>query len=129
MGTLSEVTFPALAALKANGAAGHEQGAVQGALFGAASVASGLGPLAFAAVFAAFGGSHPRPWAPVLPQAPFLLALALTAAAMAVVLGLPAGGPLARAGGAGGVQGAGEGRRGSGAARLWGRVRANSTAG
>lgn len=53
-----------------------EQGLVQGALVGARAIASGLGPVVFAALFAAFSRTD-VPGQVFWPQAPFLLCLVL----------------------------------------------------
>lgn len=85
-----QVIFPAVTAVKANNAAPHEQGAVQGAIFGARSVAMGIGPLVFAAMFAAFTRPEEQGSVlPFLPQAPFLAAMVLIALGLALSLTLP----------------------------------------
>lgn len=99
-GTMTEVIFPAVTAVKANNAAPHEQGSVQGAIFGARSVALGVGPLFFAAMFQAF--THPperHSSLPFLPQAPFLAAFVLIGLGLALALTLPT----PHGGGAGGA--------------------------
>jgi hypothetical protein len=84
------VIFPALTAVKSNNAAPHEQGAVQGAIFGARSVAMGVGPLFFAALFALFTKTpEQRSQLPFLPQAPFIAALGLIAIGLLLALSLP----------------------------------------
>jgi fucose permease len=71
LGSLSSVTFPTISSIKANNSLDHEQGSVQGALYGARSVASGVGPLAFAFLFSAFTKSDSP--LPFFPGAPFVL--------------------------------------------------------
>lgn len=79
IGCLGSVTFPTVSSIKANAALHHEQGSVQGALYGARALASGLGPVAFAFLFAAFTRSDsPLPY---FPGAPFVLGTVLMAAA------------------------------------------------
>lgn len=112
--------FPALTAVKANNAAPHEQGAVQGAIFGARSVALGVGPLFFAMLFALFTRPperHSR--LPFLPQAPFIAAMGLIALGLLLALSLPRSSsatgavpvlPEAEVGGAQHADGRGEGQ-------------------
>ena len=84
LGSLGGVSFPAISALKSMHAAPEEQGAVQGALAGIRSLASGLGPLAFARLFrATTSSSSPDAF---FPQACFLLSFSLMAAAGLVAL-------------------------------------------
>eukprot|EP00890_Picochlorum_soloecismus_P005215 jgi/Picsp_1/5695/NSC_03054-R1_major facilitator superfamily len=71
LGSLGSVTFPTISSIKANNSLDHEQGSVQGALYGARSIASGVGPLAFAFLFSAFTKSD-SPF-PFFPGAPFVL--------------------------------------------------------
>jgi hypothetical protein len=91
VGTGAELIFPAISALKANAAAPHEQGAVQGGLFAARALAAGLGPLPWAALFRACTrtdrGSHAPP-----QQAPFALAAVLALLAAGIAARLPVGG-------------------------------------
>ncbi|KAK3260651.1 hypothetical protein CYMTET_30399, partial [Cymbomonas tetramitiformis] len=51
LGSLGYMTFPSISSMKANNAGEHEQGAVQGALYGARAFAQGIGPLIFSYVF------------------------------------------------------------------------------
>ncbi len=90
VGTGAEVIFPAVSALTANGAAAHEQGATQGGLFAARSLAAGLAPLGWAALFRACTRADKSPDAPP-PQAVFWLASALLAAGGIVAAALPSG--------------------------------------
>ena len=59
LGSLSSVTFPTISGIKANNSSSQEQGAVQGALYGARALASGLGPLLFGLLFRLFVDEHP----------------------------------------------------------------------
>ncbi|KAK9855166.1 hypothetical protein WJX84_009416 [Apatococcus fuscideae] len=82
IGALGGVSFPAISSIKANNVAEHEQGQIQGALYGARALAQGLGPFAFAAMFAAFSRSDsPLPY---FPGAPFLLGAAMMCVGIAV---------------------------------------------
>lgn len=53
LGSIASVSFPAISALKSMHVAQDQQGLVQGALAGIRALAAGLGPLAFAQLFAA----------------------------------------------------------------------------
>ena len=59
LGSLSSVTFPTISGIKANNSSSQEQGAVQGALYGARALASGVGPLLFGLIFRLFVDEHP----------------------------------------------------------------------
>ena len=87
LGSLGSVTFPTISSIKANSALEHEQGSVQGALYGARALASGVGPLAFAALFAAFTRSESP--LPFYPGAPFILGAVLMAVTAVLAAGLP----------------------------------------
>ena len=52
--TISVMSFPSIASIKANNVGAHEQGTVQGALSGAQALAGGFGPLIFMQIFQAF---------------------------------------------------------------------------
>lgn len=70
VGVLGMMSFPTLSGIKSRHSEEHEQGAVQGALFGAKSLAQGTGPLIFAPLFALFTrDDSPLPY---MPGAPFL---------------------------------------------------------
>lgn len=85
-GSLSSVAFPAISAIKSNNSSQHEQGAVQGALYGARALAMGFGPLLFAGVFRLFTKSDsPLPY---FPGAPFVVGVAGMAAAVACALSI-----------------------------------------
>lgn len=88
IGSFVSVTFPTISSIKANNAEEHEQGTVQGALAGARALASGIGPLIFAALFAAFTKTEsPLPY---FPGAPFVLGSILMAVTAIVTAQLPA---------------------------------------
>lgn len=88
MGSIGSVTFPTISSIKSNNASEAEQGTVQGALVGARSLASGLGPVAFAVLFAAFTRAEsPLPY---FPGAPFLFGAAMMLIAAGIASSLPA---------------------------------------
>ena len=73
----------------------HEQGSVQGALYGARALASGTGPLVFAGLFSAFTKTEsPLPY---FPGAPFMFGTLLMLVAIGVASTIPS-----TAGGSGG---------------------------
>jgi MFS family permease len=88
LGSLGSVAFPTVSSIKANNAGEHEQGAVQGALAGARALASGVGPLLFAFVFALTTRTDSP--LPFFPGASFLLGSALMVGAVGLTLALPA---------------------------------------
>ena len=88
LGSLGSVTFPTISSIKANAADDHEQGRVQGALYGAKSLASGVGPLAFAGLFSLFSRTD-SPIGIYFPGAPFILGAVLMAATTVLACGLP----------------------------------------
>ena len=85
--SFGSVTFPTISSIKANAALDHEQGAVQGALNGAKSLASGVGPLAFAWLFAVFTRTDSE--LPFFPGAPFVLGIVLLMSTVWLAAGLP----------------------------------------
>lgn len=91
-GSLGSVTFPTISSIKANNAEEHEQGSVQGALYGARALASGTGPLAFALLFSLFTRTDST--LPFYPGAPFIFGsvVMLGAVVMAARLPVDAGG-------------------------------------
>lgn len=88
IGSFSSVTFPTISSIKANNSEEHEQGSVQGALYGARSIASGMGPLAFAYLFKVFTQSDSS--LPFFPGAPFVLGTLVMAATTVLACTLPA---------------------------------------
>lgn len=101
VGSVAMLTFPAVSSLESRGAGEAEQGAAQGALVGARSLAMGVGPLVFARVFAAFTRSDRPPFLPFFPGAPFLLGAAAVAAAAGIAATVEVDGPARRRTGAG----------------------------
>ncbi|KAG7674980.1 hypothetical protein Ndes2526B_g07824 [Nannochloris sp. 'desiccata'] len=112
--SFGSVTFPTISSIKANAALDHEQGAVQGALNGAKSLASGVGPLAFAWLFAAFTRTDSE--LPFFPGAPFALGIVLLVSTVWLAVGLPmtAGDSYHGYGATGGEDREGDRERGSG---------------
>lgn len=105
VGTLGSVSFPTISSIKSCACEESEQGAVQGALYGARALASGAGPLLFAWLFAAF--TRTDSWTGVFfPGAPFLLGAALMTAAIGMAATIPRD--------AGGSRGAAKARAGPG---------------
>ena len=88
VGTLAEVVFPALSALQANSTPAHEQGAAQGGLYAARSLALGIAPLGWAALFRETT-RRDRPVAGPSEQSVFVLAAALAAVGATCALALP----------------------------------------
>lgn len=86
LGSLGGMAFPAISSIKANNVTESEQGSVQGALYGAKALATGTGPLLFAAIFAAFTRTDSR--LPFFPGAPFLLGTVIMVAAIAIAFTL-----------------------------------------
>lgn len=96
LGSLGSMSFPAISSIKSNNAQEHEQGSVQGALYGARALASGVGPLFFAFLFSAFTRTDsPLPY---FPGAPFLFGTAMMFVAIGVAATIPS-----TAGGSGGT--------------------------
>lgn len=95
VGGFSGLSLAALVAMQTWGVPPTRQGAVNGALLGAGSMAQGIGPLVFAAVFAAFTRTDTR--LPYAPWAPWVVAMALTLVAAAVAVTLPRSMPAAAA--------------------------------
>ncbi|GLC40908.1 hypothetical protein PLESTM_001124900 [Pleodorina starrii] len=87
IGSLASVCWPALTALQTAGVNPAQQGAVFGALQAISSMASGLGPLLFAAVFRSVTRSDSS--LPPMPELVWYMAAVMTAAAIALTLSLP----------------------------------------
>jgi DHA1 family tetracycline resistance protein-like MFS transporter len=82
LGSLGNLSFPAISSIKSINVLESEQGAVQGALQGARALAQGLGPLAFAGIFSLFTKtSSPLPY---FPGAPFVFGAVLMLIALIV---------------------------------------------
>lgn len=77
LGSFTSVSFPTISSIKANNSEEHEQGSVQGALYGARAIASGIGPLVFAFLFKIFTTTDSP--LPFFPAAPFVLGFILMA--------------------------------------------------
>ncbi|KAG2451821.1 hypothetical protein HYH02_003597 [Chlamydomonas schloesseri] len=99
VGSLASVCWPALVALQTAGVAPGQQGAVFGALQAISSMASGLGPLLFAAVFRAVTRTDSK--LPKMPGVVWCMAAGMTAVAIGLTLSLPQ--PASVASGAGGA--------------------------
>lgn len=90
----------------------HEQGSVQGALYGARALASGTGPLVFAGLFSVFTKTDsPLPY---FPGAPFMFGTLLMVVAIGVAATIPStaggsGGSIERAGAAAAAAQGGDG--------------------
>eukprot|EP00192_Tetraselmis_astigmatica_P003250 CAMPEP_0117654092 /NCGR_PEP_ID=MMETSP0804-20121206/3555_1 /TAXON_ID=1074897 /ORGANISM="Tetraselmis astigmatica, Strain CCMP880" /LENGTH=536 /DNA_ID=CAMNT_0005460341 /DNA_START=285 /DNA_END=1895 /DNA_ORIENTATION=- len=87
IGVLGMMSFPTLSAIKSNNSAEHEQGAVQGALFGAKALAGGLGPLVLAQIFRMFTRTDSS--LPYLPGMPFVLGACIMGLCAIVAATLP----------------------------------------
>lgn len=92
LGSFTSVSFPTISSIKANNSQEHEQGSVQGALYGARAIASGIGPLVFAYLFKIFTVSDSS--LAFFPGAPFVLGffLMVMTTALAWTLDPAAGG-------------------------------------
>ncbi|KAG6946511.1 hypothetical protein JG687_00016666 [Phytophthora cactorum] len=64
-GTLSDLSFPAISALKSINVSEKEQGRLQGAIYGARSVFDALGPIIFSSLYAAM--TRQSLWSQALP--------------------------------------------------------------
>jgi len=87
VGVFGFMSFPTLSSIESKCAAEHEQGTVQGALFGSKSLAQGLGPLLFAKLFEVFTRS--KSVLPYVPGAPFLLGALLMCSCAVLAATLP----------------------------------------
>lgn len=110
VGSFAGVAWPSISAIKANACGPDEQGLVQGALASLRALATGLGPLAFAALYRACAtAGAPLGFHPGLV---FWAAAALTMGAVGVAFTLPLGAGRGGPGGGGeeaGLAGAGGG--------------------
>jgi len=91
VGSLAMLSFPSISSIKSRNVEQAEQGAVQGALFGARALANGVGPLVFAKLFSLFTRSDRPGHLPYFPGAPFVLGAACMATAFVLTLFLPRG--------------------------------------
>lgn len=83
VGAVGSMAFPVISAIKSVNAHESEQGKVQGALYGVRSLASGLGPVAFSAIFQYYADPKRS-----FPSAPFVGFTLLMAVGTAVALSL-----------------------------------------
>ncbi|KAG7394614.1 Hippocampus abundant transcript 1 protein [Phytophthora boehmeriae] len=85
-GCISDLSFPAISALKSNNVSEKEQGRLQGALYGARSAFDSIGPLLFATLYAAM--TRESVWSQALP---YVVAAVVYFIGIGVALSLPAG--------------------------------------
>ncbi|GMF30972.1 unnamed protein product [Phytophthora lilii] len=83
-GCISDLSFPAISALKSINASDKEQGRLQGAIYGARSVFEALGPVIFASLYAAM--TRQSVWSQALP---FIVAAFIYFVGIGVALSLP----------------------------------------
>ncbi|CAI5730280.1 unnamed protein product [Hyaloperonospora brassicae] len=89
-GLLSDLSFPAIAALKSINVSDKEQGRLQGAIYGARSVFAALGPVIFSTLYAAM--NRQSRWTEALP---YVVAASIYFLGIGVALSLPVGKPAA----------------------------------
>ncbi|KAG2831179.1 hypothetical protein PC112_g7367, partial [Phytophthora cactorum] len=87
-GTLSDLSFPAISALKSINVSEKEQGRLQGAIYGARSVFDALGPIIFSSLYAAM--TRQSLWSQALP---YVVASFIYFVGTGVALSLPVGKP------------------------------------
>ncbi|KAG7382802.1 Hippocampus abundant transcript 1 protein [Phytophthora pseudosyringae] len=85
-GCISDLSFPAISALKSINASEKEQGRLQGAIYGARSIFEALGPVVFASLYASM--TRQSLWSQALP---FVVASLIYFVGVGVALSLPAG--------------------------------------
>ncbi|EGZ26021.1 hypothetical protein PHYSODRAFT_482737 [Phytophthora sojae] len=85
-GCISDLSFPAISALKSINASEEEQGRLQGAIYGARSIFEALGPVIFAAMYA--GMTRQSVWSQALP---YVVASFLYFVGVGMALSLPVG--------------------------------------
>ncbi|KAG7382803.1 Hippocampus abundant transcript 1 protein [Phytophthora pseudosyringae] len=85
-GSLSDLSFPAISALKSTNVSEKEQGRLQGAIYGARSVFDALGPIIFSSMYAAM--TRQSLWSQALP---FIVASLIYFVGIGVALSLPVG--------------------------------------
>ncbi|KAE9047103.1 hypothetical protein PR002_g1234 [Phytophthora rubi] len=85
-GCISDLSFPAISALKSINASEKEQGRLQGAIYGARSIFEALGPVVFAAMYANM--RRESVWSQALP---FVVASFIYFVGVGVALSLPVG--------------------------------------
>ncbi|CAH0480278.1 unnamed protein product [Peronospora belbahrii] len=87
-GSLNDLSFPAIAALKSMNVSEKEQGRLQGAIYGARSVFDALGPVIFSSLYAAMTQQS------VVSQAlPYFVASSIIFVGIGVAMSLPVGRP------------------------------------
>ncbi|KAJ8575586.1 hypothetical protein ON010_g3621 [Phytophthora cinnamomi] len=84
--SISDLSFPAISALKSINASEEEQGRLQGAIYGARSLFEALGPVVFAALYAAM--TRQSAWSQALP---YVVASFIYFVGVGVALSLPVG--------------------------------------
>ncbi|UIZ20918.1 hypothetical protein KXD40_000231 [Peronospora effusa] len=87
-GSLSDLSFPAIAALKSINVSEKEQGRLQGAIYGARSVFDALGPVIFSSLYAAMTQQSTKSQA-----LPYFVAAFIYFVGIGVALSLPVGKP------------------------------------
>ncbi|ETK76124.1 hypothetical protein, variant [Phytophthora nicotianae CJ01A1] len=85
-GSLGDLSFPAISALKSINVSEKEQGRLQGAIYGARSVLDALGPIIFSSLYAAM--TRESLWSQALP---FVVASFIYFVGIGVALSLPVG--------------------------------------
>ncbi|KAL3667325.1 hypothetical protein V7S43_007554 [Phytophthora oleae] len=85
-GCISDLSFPAISALKSINASDKEQGHLQGAIYGARSIFEALGPVIFASLYGAM--TRQSVWSQALP---YVVASFIYFVCIGVALSLPAG--------------------------------------
>ncbi|KAG1695279.1 hypothetical protein DVH05_020659 [Phytophthora capsici] len=85
-GCISDLSFPAISAIKSINASEEEQGHLQGAIYGARSIFEALGPVVFASLYDAM--TRQSVWSQALP---YVVASFIYFVCIGVALSLPAG--------------------------------------
>jgi hypothetical protein len=83
-GCISDLSFPAISALKSINASEEEQGRLQGAIYGARSIFEAVGPVIFASMYAAM--TRQSVWSQALP---YVVASGIYFVGIGVALSLP----------------------------------------
>ncbi|ETO64619.1 hypothetical protein F444_17903 [Phytophthora nicotianae P1976] len=86
VGCISDLSFPAISALKSINASEKEQGRLQGAIYGARSIFEALGPVIFSSLYASM--TRQSVWSQALP---FAVASIIYFIGIGVAISLPAG--------------------------------------
>ncbi|EEY53508.1 Major Facilitator Superfamily (MFS) [Phytophthora infestans T30-4] len=85
-GCISDLSFPAISALKSINVSEKEQGRLQGAIYGARSIFEALGPIVFASLYASM--TRDSVWSQALP---YVVASFIYFVGIGVAISLPAG--------------------------------------